>query len=83
MLKKQVRLCFLKVDMSEMSRRYCGSAFHSLGSAMLDARLPATVDRVNGTHSRLCSRERMPLDGAYLTRFNKIAIQGTPQMAVD
>ena len=41
-----------------MSRRYCGSAFQSLGP---------TVDRVNGPHGRLCSRERRPLDGAYGT----------------
>ena len=53
--------------MSEMSRRYCGSAFQSFGPAMLNALLPATVDRVNGTHSKLCSRERRPLDGAYGT----------------
>ena len=50
-----------------MSRRYCGSAFQSLGPALLNALLPATVDRVNGTHSRLCSREHRPLDGAYGT----------------
>ena len=50
-----------------MSRRYCGSAFQSFGPAMLNALLPATVDRVNGTHSKLCSRERRPLDGAYGT----------------
>ena len=50
-----------------MSRRYGDSAFQSLELAMLNALLPATVDRVNGTHSRLCSRERMPLDGAYGT----------------
>ena len=50
-----------------MSRRYCGSAFQSLGPAMLNALLPATVNRVNGTHSKVCSRERRPLDGAYGT----------------
>ena len=43
--------------MSEMSRRYCGRAFQSVGPAMLNALLPAKVDRVNGTHSRLCSWE--------------------------
>ena len=43
--------------MSEMSRRYCGSAFQSVGPAMpklAKALLPAMVDRVNGTHNRLC-----------------------------
>ena len=50
-----------------MSRRYCGSAFQSLGPAILNALLAATVDHVNGTHSRLCSRERRPLDWAYGT----------------
>ena len=49
--------------MSEMSRRYCGSAFQSMGPAMLKGLLPAMVDRVNGTHSRMCSWERVPLDG--------------------
>ena len=34
--------------MSEMSRRYCGSAFQSVGPEMLKALLPAKVDRVNG-----------------------------------
>ena len=53
--------------MSEMSRRYCGRAFQSVGPAMLNALLPAKVDRVNGTHSRLCSWERRPLDGTYGT----------------
>ena len=53
--------------MSEMSRRYCGRAFQSVGPAMLNALLPAMVDRVNGTHSRLCSWERRPLDGTYGT----------------
>ena len=53
--------------MSEMSRRYCGCAFHSVGPAILKALLPAMVDRVNGTHSRLCSWERRPLDGTYGT----------------
>ena len=48
-----------------MSRTCCGSAFQSLGPAMLNALLPATVDRVNGTHSRLCSRECRLLDGPY------------------
>ena len=41
----------LNLAMSEMSRRYCGSAFQSVGPAMLKALLPAMVDRVNGTHS--------------------------------
>ena len=50
-----------------MSRRHCVSAFQSLGPAMLNALLPATVDRVNGTHTRLCFRERRPLGGAYGT----------------
>ena len=53
--------------MSDMSRRYCGSALQSVGPAMLKALLPAMVDRVNGTHSRLCSWERRPLDGTYGT----------------
>ena len=53
--------------MSEMSRRYCGRAFQSVGPAMLNALQPAMVDRVNGTHSRLCSWERRPLDGTYGT----------------
>ena len=52
--------------MSEMSRRYCGRAFQSVGPAMLNALLPAMVDRVNGTHSRLCSWKRRPLDGTYI-----------------
>ena len=53
--------------MSAMSRRYCGSAFQSVGPAMPKALLPAMVDRVNGTHSRLCSWEHRPLDGTYGT----------------
>ena len=53
--------------MSEMSRRYCCRAFQSLGPAMMNALLPAKVDRVNGTHSRLRSWERRPLDGTYGT----------------
>ena len=53
--------------MSEMSRTYCGRAFQSVGPAMMNALLPAMVDRVNGTHSRLCSWERRPLDGTYGT----------------
>ena len=54
--------CLLNLAMSEMSRRYCGRAFQSVGPAMLNALLPAKVDRVNGTHSRLCSCH---LDGTY------------------
>ena len=50
--------------MSEILHRYCGSAFQSVGPAMLKGLLPAMVDRVNGTHSRLFSWERRPLDGA-------------------
>ena len=53
--------------MSEMSRRYCGNAFQSVGPSMLKAMLPVMVDRVNVAHSRLCSWERRPLDGAYGT----------------
>ena len=53
--------------MSEMSLRYCGSAFQSVGPAILKALLPALVDRVNGTHSMLCSWERRPLYGTYGT----------------
>ena len=49
--------------MSAMSRRCCGSAFQSVGPAMLKDLLPAMVDRVHGTPSRLCSWERRPLDG--------------------
>ena len=57
----------LNVAMPVISRRYCGSAFQSVVSAMLKALLPAMVDRVNGTHSRLCSWECRPLDGTYDT----------------
>ena len=53
--------------MSEMSRRYCGGAFQSVGPAMLKALLPAMVDRVNGIHSGLCPWERRTLDGTYGT----------------
>ena len=47
-----------------MSRRYCGSAFQSFGPAMLNALLPATVDRVNGTHSQ----EEISLEVEFLYR---------------
>ena len=57
----------LNVARSVISRRYCGSAFQSVVSAMLKALLPAMVDRVNGTHSRLRYWERRPIDGTYYT----------------
>ena len=53
--------------MSRMLRRYCGSEFQSVGPAMVKALLPAMVDRVNGTHSRLWSWERRLRDGTYGT----------------
>ena len=53
--------------MPAMLRICCDSAYQSVGPAMLKAMLPAMVDRVNGTHSRLCSWERSPLDGPYGT----------------